>query len=78
MAFTGRYPEKVNKLVIVGSEEGLASGVFTPDLRYVAFSSFSPNLVPNDTNGVTDVFVTDRAIRRGVGRTGSGEPLRAR
>jgi hypothetical protein len=27
--------------------------------RYVAFDSFSDNLVPNDTNGVGDVFVRD-------------------
>ena len=30
------------------------------DGRFVAFSSLSPNLVPNDTNGLVDVFVHDR------------------
>ncbi|GAB4515100.1 MAG: hypothetical protein OHK0046_18100 [Anaerolineae bacterium] len=30
------------------------------DGRYVAFYSFATNLVPNDTNGVRDVFVFDR------------------
>jgi extracellular elastinolytic metalloproteinase len=30
------------------------------DGRFVAFSSDSPDLVPGDTNGVTDVFVHDR------------------
>ena len=30
------------------------------DGRYVAFSSDATNLVPDDTNGVTDVFVRDR------------------
>jgi Tol biopolymer transport system component len=30
------------------------------DGRYVAFSSDATNLVPDDTNGVTDVFVHDR------------------
>nr|WP_306469528.1 S8 family serine peptidase [Oscillatoria laete-virens] len=30
------------------------------DGRYVTFSSISPNFVPGDTNGVTDVFVRDR------------------
>jgi Ca2+-binding RTX toxin-like protein len=30
------------------------------DGRYVAFSSFSSNLVANDTNGAADVFVYDR------------------
>jgi Tol biopolymer transport system component len=28
--------------------------------RYVAFNTFASNLVPDDTNGVTDVFVHDR------------------
>jgi hypothetical protein len=31
----------------------------TPDGRYVAFSSYASNLVPNDTNGMGDVFVRD-------------------
>src|SRR5690606_2450643 len=30
------------------------------DGRYVAFSSSASNLVPNDTNGMSDVFVHDR------------------
>jgi Tol biopolymer transport system component len=30
------------------------------DGRYVAFSSFAPNLVPNDTNNTRDIFVHDR------------------
>ena len=29
----------------------------TPDGRYVAFASTASNLVPNDTNGIRDVFV---------------------
>jgi Tol biopolymer transport system component len=32
--------------------------------RYVAFESGATNLVPNDTNGVDDVFVYDRRRRR--------------
>jgi hypothetical protein len=31
------------------------------DGRFVAFGSFSPNLVPGDTNDAFDVFVRDRA-----------------
>jgi Tol biopolymer transport system component len=31
----------------------------TPDGRYVAFSSLASNLVPGDTNGISDVFVRD-------------------
>lgn len=30
------------------------------DARYVAFSSVATNLVPDDTNGVSDIFVRDR------------------
>ncbi len=37
--------------------------VISRDGRWVAFSSEASNLVPNDTNGVADVFVHDR-IRR--------------
>ncbi|HEX9824341.1 MAG TPA: hypothetical protein VGB51_08120 [Actinomycetota bacterium] len=33
----------------------------TPDGRFVTFTSHARNLVPGDTNGVTDVFVHDRA-----------------
>ena len=41
-----------------GTSSSLA---MTPDARYVAFSSGASNLVANDTNGVTDIFVHDRA-----------------
>jgi Tol biopolymer transport system component len=34
------------------------------DGRYVAFASEATNLVPNDTNGVTDVFIYDRRLRQ--------------
>jgi hypothetical protein len=32
----------------------------TPDGRYVAFSAYASNLVPNDTNNAADIFITDR------------------
>lgn len=32
------------------------------DGRFVAFSSFATNLVPNDTNGTADLFVRDRLL----------------
>lgn len=35
--------------------------VMTPDARFVAFNSAATNLVANDTNGRTDIFVHDRA-----------------
>ena len=34
--------------------------VFSADGRFVAFDSEATNLVPNDTNGVRDVFIRDR------------------
>src|SRR5258705_8141855 len=30
--------------------------------RFVAFSSVATNLIPNDTNGVSDVFVRDTCL----------------
>jgi Tol biopolymer transport system component len=37
---------------------------FTADDRYVAFSSLATNLVPNDRNDITDVFVRDLRTNR--------------
>jgi len=42
-----------------GSPGGGSSPVISADGRHVAFTSFGNNLVPNDTNGTTDVFVRD-------------------
>lgn len=36
------------------------------DGRYVVFDSFSTNLVPGDTNGLTDLFLRDRLARTTV------------
>jgi Tol biopolymer transport system component len=46
-----------------GSQANAVSGtpVISCDGNYIAFSSGADNLVPNDTNGVSDVFVHDRA-----------------
>jgi hypothetical protein len=38
--------------------------VLSDDGRFVAFTSFSTNLIANDTNGVTDVFLRDRACNQ--------------
>ena len=38
------------------------SPMLSADGRYVAFTSRSTNLVPNDTNGTYDVFVRDRIM----------------
>jgi Tol biopolymer transport system component len=45
-----------------GNNDGFG-GAMSPDGRYVAFISFATNLVPGDTNGVSDVFVRDRTAR---------------
>jgi Tol biopolymer transport system component len=37
------------------------AGAISPDGRFVVFSSDSSNLVPNDSNGVSDIFMRDRA-----------------
>ena len=49
------------------------------DGRYVVFESTASDLVANDTNGTTDVFVRDlvaqttRAVSQNVGNTGTGD-----
>jgi Tol biopolymer transport system component len=53
---------------------GSGSVAISADGRFVAFSSDSPDLVPGDTNGATDVFVHDRTTgateRVSVGSSG--------
>ncbi len=39
---------------------GSRSGSISADNRFVAFSSYASNLVPNDTNGRYDAFIHDR------------------
>jgi Tol biopolymer transport system component len=41
-------------------DHGGDAGTVSSDGRYVAFASFSTNLVAGDTNGLSDVFVRDR------------------
>jgi Tol biopolymer transport system component len=45
--------------VLAGGDSGFPS--ISADGRYVAFESEATNLVPGDTNALTDVFVHDRA-----------------
>lgn len=52
------------RLISVAMDGGFANGastdpVMTPDGACVAFISSASNLVPNDTNGIPDVFVRD-------------------
>jgi Tol biopolymer transport system component len=44
-----------------GDQDSWYSAI-SADGRYVAFASNATNLVPGDTNGVTDVFVRDRQL----------------
>ena len=43
-------------------DEWVVSPQISADGRYVAFESLAPNLVPDDTNGVRDIFVHDRQL----------------
>ena len=43
-------------------DEWCVSPQISADGRYVAFESLAPNLVPDDTNGVRDIFVHDRQL----------------
>lgn len=52
---TERVAEYVDNL------EGLGRLSLSADGRFVAFASYGTNLVPEDSNGYTDVFVHDRA-----------------
>ncbi|WP_420631970.1 hypothetical protein [Candidatus Leptofilum sp.] len=51
----------ISKPVGGGQSNGKSSpAAISADGRYIAFRSFADNLVPNDTNGVPDIFVYDR------------------
>jgi Tol biopolymer transport system component len=49
----------VNRTGAGGGNGHSVSPVMSTDGRYVAFESEAANLVPNDTNGVSDVFLRD-------------------
>jgi hypothetical protein len=53
----------------VGSCNGVPCGAsfeanISRDGRFVSYASLASDLVPDDTNGVSDVFVTDRVLER--------------
>jgi Tol biopolymer transport system component len=60
-------------------EEAVRAPSMSHDGRYVAFSSVASDLVPDDTNDVSDVFVHDRVSRRTerVSITSKGEEATA-
>ncbi len=70
-----------NELCSIGLLGAAANGkslgaAISGDARYVAFSSDATNLVPNDTNGMEDVFRFDRVTKTTVqvNVTASGVP----
>ncbi len=45
-----------------GGNASSTSPLLTPDGRFVVFASLASNLVENDTNGASDIFVRDRLL----------------
>ncbi len=45
-----------------GGNANSTSPLLTPDGRFVVFASLASNLVENDTNGASDIFVRDRLL----------------
>lgn len=57
----------LNELISLSSIGIQANGIsgtpsMTPDGRYIVFTSYADNLVPNDLNGMGDVFIRDREL----------------
>lgn len=63
-----------------GDVEGATPPALSADGRYVAFDAVASNLVPDDTNGVSDIFLHDRAgsstslVSRGAGDVAANGP----
>lgn len=60
---TTRVSERTNGAQ--GNNNSYLSAI-SPNGRYVAFLSFATNLVPNDSNGQSDIFVHDRSNKKTV------------
>lgn len=53
----------ISKPIGGGQSNGDSSpAAISSDGRYIAFRSYATNLVPNDTNGKSDIFVYDRVL----------------
>ncbi|MBP6085769.1 hypothetical protein KA478_00950 [Patescibacteria group bacterium] len=67
-------PVSINDSGIVGDQQSSAIAM-TPDAKYVLFHSYATNLVANDTNGTSDVFVknmlTNEITRVSVSSSGA-------
>lgn len=55
----------INSNVLEANAPSIGTSI-SRDARYVVFHSAADNIVPNDTNGVSDVFVRDRVLARTV------------
>ena len=56
--------ELISRPVGGGQSNNMSSPVrISADGRYIAFRSFATNLVPNDNNGVADIFVYDQETK---------------
>jgi Tol biopolymer transport system component len=75
--WAGKTEQVIYKNVITGESTVVSMGfdgkpgngysdnaTISGDGRYVAFSSDAPNLISNDTNGYSDVFIWDRLANR--------------
>ena len=66
------FDRATGKLTLISQGEGeqssgqghSTSAIITPNGRWIAFESGAPNLVPNDRNRTTDVFLYDRQSRK--------------
>ncbi|MCE9595850.1 MAG: hypothetical protein K8S98_16805 [Planctomycetes bacterium] len=68
------FSATVDAQITTGVASQSVAPVASSDARIVAFASFAANLVPSDTNGVSDVFVHDRqtGVTTRVSVDGSG------
>jgi Tol biopolymer transport system component len=72
-----RTTQRINVSVSNGEADGAS---FAPQIsgdgRYVAYESYATNLVPGDTNGMSDLFVYDRVTgdTRRISSTPTGGP----
>jgi subtilisin family serine protease len=65
--YTHSMPQNTNTLITRGYDGTASNGnsllpVLSPGGRYLAFVSEASNLVPDDTNGVADLFIFDRLL----------------
>lgn len=54
---------KQGTLPLLPSHDSFASSI-SPDGRFVAISSYASDLIPDDTNGLSDAFLFDRVTRK--------------